>query len=241
MLLGALLFEVCCNRGVTSVLAGVARSATRPRLRLTWADATAASVMAWSGKIDPHSGSAPASRHASSSLARAASQPRSWASASSAFALGVEQRLEGAPVCIAREHLVAVDQVAQRHGFAPQGINDVPVIDDMAAAAVSRPSPARQGHQRRRGEEQFQAVVVDARGQWVADQAGGHGVEHAPVGEPRGRCDAHTDRVEVVGASRRQRSEYRALDVDARTQMAVAATDDLIDEGAVVGERALSD
>ena len=106
----------------------------------------------------------------------------------------------------------------------------------MAAPAVSRPSPARQGHQRRRGEEQFQAVVVDARGQLVADQAGGHGVEHAPVGEPPGRCDAHTDRVEVVGASRRQRSEYRALDVDARTQMAVAATDDLIDQGAVVGE-----
>ena len=82
-------------------------------------------------------------------------------------------------------------------------------------------------------EEQLQTVVVDARGQLVADQAGGHGVEHAPEDEAPGRRDPHADRVEVVGASRRQRSEHRALGIDAHAQMAVAAADELVDEGAV--------
>ena len=52
------------------------------------------------------------------------------------FAAGVEQRFEGAPVRIAGEQLVAVDQVAQRHGLAPQGMYHVPVVHDMAVAAV---------------------------------------------------------------------------------------------------------
>ncbi len=52
--------------------------------------------------------------------------------AGGAFALGLKQRIEGAAVGLAREQAVAIDEIAQGHGFASQGVDDVAVIDDMS-------------------------------------------------------------------------------------------------------------
>ena len=51
-------------------------------------------------------------------------------------------------ISVAREELLAIDQVEQRHRLAAQGVDDVAVIDDMAmlAVGVRRPAAA-QGHQ----------------------------------------------------------------------------------------------
>ena len=44
-----------------------------------------------------------------------------------------EQRREGAGVSAAREQLIAIDQVEERHRLLAQRMNDVTVVDDMAA------------------------------------------------------------------------------------------------------------
>ena len=49
-----------------------------------------------------------------------------------------EQPVEGQAVGVAREQLVAIDEIEQRHGFAPQGVDDVAIIDDMGVLAVRR-------------------------------------------------------------------------------------------------------
>ncbi len=71
------------------------------------------------------------------------SQPRSWASGeqldhdAAGLPLGqsLEQSIEGSPVCLARKELVAIDQVQQRHRLAAQGMDDVPVVDDLVVLA----------------------------------------------------------------------------------------------------------
>ena len=52
------------------------------------------------------------------------------------LAAALQQRLEGALISTAREELLAVDQVEQGHRLAAQGVDDVPVIDDVAMLAV---------------------------------------------------------------------------------------------------------
>ena len=47
-----------------------------------------------------------------------------------------EQRLEGAGIGLAGKQLVAIDQAHERHGFAPQRVDHVPVIDDVIVLAV---------------------------------------------------------------------------------------------------------
>ncbi len=136
--------------------------------------------------------------------------------ASRVFALGVEQGLKGAAVGLARKQPVAVGEVAQRHGFASQRVDDVPVVNDMAGAAVRLGSPTRQLHQRCCAEEQLQAVVVEAHGQLVVDQAGGDGVEHPPEHEAAGRGDVCPDRVEVARTTQQQRTLDGALEMPVR-------------------------
>jgi len=41
----------------------------------------------------------------------------------------------------AREQLVAVDEVEQRHGFAPQSVDHVAIVDDVGALAAARGGP----------------------------------------------------------------------------------------------------
>ena len=50
------------------------------------------------------------------------------------------QRLEGFAIGRTREQLVAVDQIGQRHRLLAQRMDDMPVVDDVAALAVARPA-----------------------------------------------------------------------------------------------------
>ncbi len=58
------------------------------------------------------------------------------------LALLGQQRLERAGVSAAREQLIAIDQIEQRHRLLAQRMDDVMVIDDVAVLAVPlwRPS-----------------------------------------------------------------------------------------------------
>src|ERR1700720_691183 len=58
------------------------------------------------------------------------------------LALLGHQRLEGAGISAAREQLIAIDQIEQRHRLLAQGMNDVMIVDDVAvlAAALRRPT-----------------------------------------------------------------------------------------------------
>jgi len=47
----------------------------------------------------------------------------------------LQQRVERAPERLAREKLVAIDQVQQRHRLLAQGMDDMAVIDDMGVLA----------------------------------------------------------------------------------------------------------
>ena len=101
------------------------------------------------------------------------------------LALGepLQGHLEAAPVGIAREQGVAVDQVEQRHRLLFQGMDNVAVVDDVdMGARLARP-PARQGQVAGAAEEEFEAVVIEAHAEAVADEARGHGVEHPLQGE----------------------------------------------------------
>ena len=44
-------------------------------------------------------------------------------------------RASNVAIGLAREELVAIDQVEQRHGFSAQGMDDVSIVDDMAVLA----------------------------------------------------------------------------------------------------------
>src|SRR5271166_270087 len=79
------------------------------------------------------------------------------------FAVTGQQRFEGAPVGAAREELVTIDQIEQGHWLAAQGMDDVPVIDDVAMLSAGMRPPAAQRRQRRRAEEAFEAVVPRVR------------------------------------------------------------------------------
>ena len=98
------------------------------------------------------------------------------------LAVAGQQRLEGALIGAAREQLLAIDQIEQRHRLAAQGVDDVPVIDDVAVLAVGVRAAAAQRHQRRRAEKAFEPVVVEAHAQAMADQARGHRIEHLLAG-----------------------------------------------------------
>ena len=73
----------------------------------------------------------------------------------------------------AGEELIAIDEVEQRHRLAPQGADDMPIVDDMTVLAAQVGPAARQGHERRGAEEAIEPVVVEAHAQPMADQARG--------------------------------------------------------------------
>ena len=148
------------------------------------------------------------------------------------LAAGGQQHLEGAPISAAREELLAVDEIEQRHRLAPQGMDNVPIIDDMTVLAVGPRAAAAQCHQRRRAEEAFEPVVIEPHAQPMPDQARGNRVEHLPERKAAARGD-RDDRLLVIGrAARRQRLQRRAFEIKALCQPGVAAPDDLGDKTA---------
>src|SRR5437899_5831102 len=84
-----------------------------------------------------------------------------------------QQRFEGALIGAAREELLTIDQVEQGDWLAAQGMDDVPVIDDVAMLATGMRPPAAQRRERRRAEEAFESVVVEPHAKPMADQARG--------------------------------------------------------------------
>ena len=62
---------------------------------------------------------------------------------------------------VAREELVTVDEPGQRARLGPERVDDVAVVDHMAAAVVAIAAAARQGRQMRAAEEDFNPVVVE--------------------------------------------------------------------------------
>src|SRR3546814_3537092 len=47
-----------------------------------------------------------------------------------------DEPVEGLTIRLPWEELVTIDQLQERHGFAPQAMDDVPIIDHMAVGAV---------------------------------------------------------------------------------------------------------
>src|SRR5437660_3514861 len=87
------------------------------------------------------------------------------------LALLGQERLEGAGISAAREQLIAIDQIEQRHRLLAQRMDDVMIVDDVAmlAAALRRPATP-QGQQLRGAEEALKPVVVEVNIETVADQ-----------------------------------------------------------------------
>src|SRR5436190_9406305 len=57
------------------------------------------------------------------------------------FAVTGQQRFEGAPVGAAREELLTIDQIEQAHWLAAQGMDDVPVVDQVCELLSPGGSP----------------------------------------------------------------------------------------------------
>jgi hypothetical protein len=68
-------------------------------------------------------------------------------------------------------------KIGKHHRLAAQGVDDMPVIDDMAAPVFAIATAARQGHQMRGPEEELEPVVVQSDQQPVTDQPRRYGVE----------------------------------------------------------------
>ena len=58
-----------------------------------------------------------------------------------------EQPVKGQAIGVAGKQLVAIDEIEQRHGFAPQGVDHVAIVDDMGALAGGAGASPRQRHQ----------------------------------------------------------------------------------------------
>jgi len=128
-----------------------------------------------------------------------------------------QQCLPAAPERLAREQLVAIDQVQQDARFATQGVDDVAIIDDVQRprgldAAPIGEADARQSQHRRAAEEVLEPIVVEPHPQLVPDEPGRHGVEHVSQHEAA-VAGHHDDGVLVVrDAAWRQRPQGWALD-----------------------------
>ncbi len=69
----------------------------------------------------------------------------------------------------AREHLIAIDEIGERHRLSPQRADYVPVVDDVSALAVRDRAAAPERRHRRHTEEAFEPVVEDADAQTMPD------------------------------------------------------------------------
>src|SRR3546814_5237130 len=81
------------------------------------------------------------------------------------FGEPLQQPIEHAPVGLAREELVAIDKIQQRHRFAPKRMDDMAIIDDMAMFAAAFGAAARKRKERCAAEEQLKPIVVKSHSQ----------------------------------------------------------------------------
>src|SRR3546814_12844331 len=76
------------------------------------------------------------------------------------FGEPLQQPIEHAPVGLAREELVAIDKIQQRHRFAPKRMDDMAIIDDMAMFAAAFGAAARKRKERCAAEEPLKPIAV---------------------------------------------------------------------------------
>jgi len=148
-----------------------------------------------------------------------------------------QQRRKGAGISAAREQLVAVDEVEERHWLLAQRVDHVMVVNDMATlvAALWR-SAALQGEELGRTEEAVEPVVIEVNVQAMADQTRRHAVEDAPQDEAAARSDAHARLLVIGGSPVGERLERWALDVDALALPGIAAADHFVDKAPIGGK-----
>ncbi len=113
------------------------------------------------------------------------------------------------------EQLIAVDEVEQRHRFAPQRVDDMAVIDHMGTLAGPRRASPRQGHQQGGADEHLKPVVIEPNPQAMADQPERHRVED--LFERKAARGGHGDErlLMVAGSLSRQKLQSGPLGVDA--------------------------
>ena len=68
--------------------------------------------------------------------------------------------------------MIAADQAGQRHRLAPQGMDHMAAINDVAAPLVTIAPATRQGQQMGGPEEKVEPVIMQPHAQAVTDQAG---------------------------------------------------------------------
>jgi hypothetical protein len=68
--------------------------------------------------------------------------------------------------CVTWELLIAVDQVEQRHRFTAQGMDDVTIINHVAASTAIGPAlwnaPTRQSQHKGAAKQAFQPLIIQA-------------------------------------------------------------------------------
>src|SRR3546814_10710448 len=96
------------------------------------------------------------------------------------FGEPLQQPIEHAPVGLAREELVAIDKIQQRHRFAPKRMDDMAIIDDMAMFAAALGAAARKRKERCAAEEQLKPIVVKTHSKSMAEPPRRHGDRTSP-------------------------------------------------------------
>ena len=118
--------------------------------------------------------------------------------------------------------------------LAAQGVDDVAVVDHMAAARLPvDAAPASQGLHQGAAEEALQPIIIQPDAQTMADQPRGNTIKDTAQEEPAAAGDGDQHFLEVVGATRRQRLELRPLDLQRLAPARIGAADHLVDKAAI--------
>src|SRR3546814_16857638 len=84
------------------------------------------------------------------------------------FGEPLQQPIEHPPVGLAREELVAIDKIPQRHRFAPKRMDDMAILDDMAMFAAAPGAAARTRKTRCAAEDTPNPIGQKAHAQEMA-------------------------------------------------------------------------
>src|ERR1700686_2306154 len=113
-------------------------------------------------------------------------------------AYALVQRLEGSCIGRAREQLIAVDQIVERHRLLAQRVDNVPIINDVTALALRYRPSTPQRHHRSCSKETLEPVIVEVHAQAMANEPRWRCVEDAAQDEADARRDGD-DLLLVIG------------------------------------------
>jgi hypothetical protein len=132
-----------------------------------------------------------------------------------------EQPVEGSPIGVTREKLVAVNKVEKRHRFTPQRVDHMAIIDDMRVLSGRGGASACQSHQRCSTNEQIQPVIIEPDTQPMSDEplrAADAGrvtgsTFHLQLHQTLGRATDHTEQKVGIGGLLRKGLKVHGLRV----------------------------